>query len=154
MAIIQSKSKGVRLPPSIPKKSADQDLKNLPTGAEDILSGARRVRGGASRVPARVPAAERGDLRDLLRPEPQSFCAFCVFALFVPRVAGSLESRSTIYSQVSTTSSRLQDRVAPLSRLARVEKPPIGAELCLLLSSILKYSYPYQLERKRNSNRL
>ena len=64
-------SKGVRLPPSIPKKSADQDLKNLPTGAADILSGARRVRGGASRVPARVPAAERGDLLDLLRPEPQ-----------------------------------------------------------------------------------
>ena len=59
-------SKGVRLPPSIPKKSADQDLKNLPTGAEDILSGARRMRGGASRVPARVPAAERGDLLDLL----------------------------------------------------------------------------------------
>ena len=36
-----------------------------------LQSGARRVRGGASRVPARVPAAERGDLLDLLRPEPQ-----------------------------------------------------------------------------------
>ena len=87
-------SKGVRLPPSIPKKSADQDLKNLPTGAEDILSGARRMRGGASRVPARVPAAERGDLLDLLRPEPQSSrrslpvgtgpCSLCSSFFLVP----------------------------------------------------------------------